>query len=63
MLAVGCPTCNHLVVAALGAQGALTWFAPAQPGLAVGSPVLIDFVLRARMRAARGCPIPAAGRP
>ncbi len=34
-LAVGCPTCNHLVVLALGATGALTWFAPIQPYLAL----------------------------
>ena len=34
-LAVGCPTCNHLVVLALGATGALAWFAPIQPYLAL----------------------------
>lgn len=33
-LAVGCPTCNHLVVLALGTTGALAWFAPVQPYLA-----------------------------
>jgi len=34
-LAVGCPVCNKLVVLALGFSGALTWFAPLQPLLAV----------------------------
>jgi hypothetical protein len=33
--AVGCPTCNHLVMLALGATGALAWFAPIQPYLAL----------------------------
>jgi hypothetical protein len=32
--AVGCPTCNHIVVLAIGATGALAWFAPIQPILA-----------------------------
>lgn len=40
-LAVGCPTCNQLVVLAIGMTGALTWFAPIQPILgAVGLGVL-----------------------
>ena len=34
-LAVGCPTCNHLVVLALGTTGTLAWFAPIQPFLAL----------------------------
>ena len=34
-LAVGCPTCNHLIVLALGTTGALAWFAPIQPYLAL----------------------------
>ena len=34
-LAVGCPTCNHLVMLALGAGGTLAWFAPIQPYLAL----------------------------
>lgn len=33
--AVGCPTCNHIVVLAIGASGALNWFAPIQPFMAV----------------------------
>ena len=30
-LAVGCPVCNQLVVAAVGTSGALSWWAPVQP--------------------------------
>ncbi|MGW1680280.1 hypothetical protein [Saccharopolyspora sp. NPDC002376] len=60
-LAVGCPTCNKLVVLALGTSGAVTWFGPLQPVLAVGSLVLLGFALRARLRSARGCRLPAAG--
>ncbi|MDA3625252.1 hypothetical protein [Saccharopolyspora oryzae] len=62
-LAVGCPTCNKLVVLALGTSGAVTWFGPLQPVLAIGSLVLLGFALRARLRSARGCRVPAAGRP
>ncbi|MEZ5295782.1 MAG: hypothetical protein R2697_05770 [Ilumatobacteraceae bacterium] len=39
--AVGCPTCNKVVLLALGTTGALDWFAPAQPILAVLSIVLL----------------------
>jgi hypothetical protein len=51
VLAIGCPTCNKLVVLALGAGGALTYFAPLQPLLGVASLALLAFSLRARMRA------------
>ncbi len=34
-LAIGCPTCNHVVVLALGTTGAMAWFAPVQPYLAL----------------------------
>ena len=45
-LAVGCPTCNHLVVLALGATGALTWFAPIQPYLAlIGLAILTTAII------------------
>jgi hypothetical protein len=47
--AVGCPTCNKLAVIALGSTGALDWFAPAQPLLAVGSVALLAWALRGRL--------------
>ena len=37
LFAVGCPICNKLVVIAVGATGALRWFAPVQPLLAAAS--------------------------
>lgn len=57
--AVGCPTCNKLVVVALGTTGALDWFAPAQPILAVGSLALLAWALRARLRGEIACRIAA----
>ncbi|MER7077757.1 hypothetical protein SAMN02982929_02218 [Saccharopolyspora kobensis] len=62
-LAVGCPTCNKLVVLALGTSGAITWFGPLQPVLAIGSLALLGFALRARLRSARICRLSGAGRP
>lgn len=62
-LAVGCPTCNKLVLVALGTNGALTWFGPVQPVLAVGSLLLLGLALRARLRADRSRPSPSAARP
>jgi hypothetical protein len=58
LFAVGCPICNKLVVIALGASGALTWFAPAQPFLALGSLGLLAYALRARRRASVACRVP-----
>ena len=58
LFAVGCPICNKLVVMAIGVSGALTWFAPVQPVLAVGSLGLLTYALWARRRPAVACPIP-----
>jgi hypothetical protein len=55
LFAVGCPICNKLVVLALGASGAVTWFAPIQPLLAVASIGLLACALWARRRAAVAC--------
>jgi hypothetical protein len=55
--AVGCPVCNKLVVIALGTTGALEWFAPAQPLLALASIALLGWALRGRLRGATSCPI------
>lgn len=54
-LAVGCPICNKLIVALLGVGGALTFFAPIQPYLGVGSLAMLLVVLRIRMRATASC--------
>ena len=38
--AVGCPVCNKLALLALGYSGAITWFTPVQPFLALGALIL-----------------------
>ena len=60
-LAIGCPICNKLVVAALGVGGAMQWFAPLQPLLGAASIALVAVTLawRLRLRAAR-CTVCAA---
>ena len=56
--AVGCPVCNKLVLLALGASGAVTWFAPLQPFLALASVVLMAVALRIRLRNETACNVP-----
>ncbi|MFE0424738.1 hypothetical protein [Streptomyces sp. NPDC058953] len=60
VLAVGCPVCNKLVVLALGMSGAMSYWAPAQPLLAVASVALLTHALVKRLRTASACPVPAA---
>jgi hypothetical protein len=45
-LAVGCPTCNKLVLVVLGTSGALSWFAPIQPVLGAAAVALLAVTLR-----------------
>ncbi len=59
--AVGCPVCNKIVLLALGASGALQWFAPIQPVLAVVAVALLAYSLKVRLAGERACPVPAAG--
>jgi hypothetical protein len=63
VFAVGCPVCNKLVVLALGTSGAMSFFAPAQPVLAVLSLALLAHALVRRLRTAAACPVPGAGFP
>jgi len=60
-LAVGCPVCNQLVVVAIGAGGALSWWAPVQPFVGLAAIGLIVWALRKRLAtyALTGCPLPA----
>lgn len=58
--AVGCPICNKLVVMAIGVSGALSYWAPAQPALAVASLALLVHALVRRLRTAAACPTPPA---
>ena len=48
-LAVGCPTCNQLVVLAIGMSGALTWFAPFQPVLAMAGMLVLVAAIGQRL--------------
>lgn len=57
--AVGCPVCNKLALLALGYSGAITWFAPMQPFLAVGALILTATALIWRLRGQVSCPVPA----
>jgi hypothetical protein len=56
--AVGCPVCNKLVLLALGASGAVSWFAPLQPVLALASLVMMAVALRLRLRGEQSCRVP-----
>lgn len=55
--AVGCPICNKLVVLAIGVSGALSYFAPLQPVLAVASVALLVHALVRRLRTATVCQV------
>ena len=61
--AVGCPVCNKLALIALGYTGALRWFAPVQPFLAVAGVALLAWALRARLRGQLACPVAADQEP
>lgn len=56
--AVGCPVCNKIALIALGYTGALTWFAPLQPILALGALLLTGLGLYWRLRGQIACPLP-----
>jgi hypothetical protein len=49
-LAVGCPVCNKIVVLAIGASGAMNYFAPLQPILALASTLLLSYAIWIRLR-------------
>lgn len=55
--AVGCPVCNKVVLLVLGTTGALQWFAPVQPVLAVAALVLLLWALRVRLRGEAACAV------
>ncbi|WP_245909097.1 hypothetical protein [Mycobacterium neglectum] len=61
VLAVGCPVCNKLVVAALGVSGALNVWAPLQPLIAAAALALLGWALWRRLTALRSCPAVGGG--
>ncbi|MCV2465045.1 hypothetical protein OEB94_37880 [Streptomyces sp. ICN988] len=58
--AVGCPVCNKLVLLLLGASGALSYWAPLQPLLAVLSAALLAEAALRRLSSQAACPVTAS---
>lgn len=58
--AVGCPVCNKLVLVLLGASGAMSFWAPLQPLLAVLSVVLLAEASLRRLSSQAACPVTAS---
>ena len=58
--AVGCPVCNKLVLLALGTSGALQYFEPVQPLLAIFSVVLLTWAFLRRVTAEGHCSLLSA---
>ncbi|MDX3418956.1 hypothetical protein PV661_32605 [Streptomyces sp. MD20-1-1] len=58
--AVGCPVCNKLVLLLLGASGALSYWAPLQPLLAVVSAGLLAEAALRRLSSQTACPVTAS---
>jgi hypothetical protein len=56
--AVGCPVCNKLALIALGYSGAIQYFAPIQPYLAVAGIALLAYSLRMRLNNEYSCSLP-----
>ena len=57
--AIGCPTCNKLVLIALGTSGALTWFEPVQPVLSLVGIGVLAWALNRRLAGEISCTVPA----
>lgn len=60
--AVGCPVCNKIALMVLGYTGALTYFAPLQPVLAVLSVALLLVAVVVRLKGQFSCPVPTRER-
>ncbi|WP_069812434.1 hypothetical protein [Streptomyces sp. TP-A0874] len=58
--AVGCPVCNKLVLLFLGTSGALSYWAPLQPLVAVAAVALLAEAALRRLATAEVCPAPAS---
>lgn len=56
--AVGCPVCNKLVVGLIGVSGALSYWAPLQPVLAVAALAVLAAGLAVRIRGEAVCAAP-----
>ena len=56
--AVGCPVCNKLALIAFGYSGAITYFAPIQPFLALAALILTAGALVWRLKGQVVCKVP-----
>ncbi|MFB7111980.1 hypothetical protein [Streptomyces sp. NPDC056190] len=56
-LAVGCPVCNKAALLLLGASGALSYWAPLQPAVAVLALVLLAEAALRRLATEAACPV------
>ncbi|MFF8996280.1 hypothetical protein ACF09H_41475 [Streptomyces sp. NPDC014983] len=56
-LAVGCPVCNKAALLLLGASGALSYWAPLQPLVAVVSLALLTEAALRRLATEAACPV------
>lgn len=56
--AVGCPVCNKIALLVLGYSGAMTWFAPFQPVLAVTAMLLSGIAVVWRLKGQVACMMP-----
>lgn len=59
-LAVGCPVCNKAALLLLGTSGALSYWAPLQPAVAVLSLILLAEAALRRLSTEAACPVPPA---
>ncbi|WP_445529448.1 hypothetical protein [Streptomyces cyslabdanicus] len=57
LLAVGCPVCNKAALLLLGASGALSYWAPLQPAVAVLALALLAEAALRRLAAEAACPV------
>ncbi|MEY3805852.1 MAG: hypothetical protein RIR69_664 [Actinomycetota bacterium] len=55
--AIGCPVCNKLVLIALGTTGAINFFGPLQPYLAVAGLVLLAWAVVRRLKNSALCAV------
>ena len=58
--AVGCPVCNKAVLIALGTTGAMNWFAPIQPYLAIVALIAMMYALHKRLTTMSVCELPVS---
>lgn len=61
--AVGCPVCNKIALIAFGYTGAIQYFAPIQPYLALAGIALLAFSLWVRLKNEYSCSLPFQNTP